>query len=67
LYLGQKTIQFQRRTLFRVLGFGAFGLASPCPKIVPAPLSHSEYRYRQHVASLVPLPRRSMCFKQALF
>jgi len=27
LFLGQKTIQFQRRTLFRVPDFGAFGFA----------------------------------------
>jgi len=40
LFLGQKAIQFQRRTVFRVAGFGAFGLTPypPCPKIVPAPL-----------------------------
>jgi len=37
-FLGQKAIQVQRRTVFRVAGFGAFGLAPPCSEIVPAPL-----------------------------
>jgi len=39
LISGQKTLQFQRGTLFHALDFGALGVAPPPPP--PPPLSHS--------------------------